>query len=163
MKHVNFALVVGFCMVSAGAFAADLSVTSFKVIRDGGGQAEALVTLNEQQEVQVKTISCSYRELTADEQKQTLITLSGAEATDALTILHNAATLASDASITDPQNTTGTWASLAVNYKFVDDSGELVTTSKKITAPIVIIGSKVSDVLTKIETLSSAAALAVCE
>ena len=163
MKQVNLALVVGFFMASTSAFASDLSVTSFTVIRDGGGQSKTLVSLNANHEVQVQTTSCSFRELTAAEQKLTQITLSGADATDALAILRNEAILASDVSITDPQVSTGTWTSMSVSYKFVGESGDLVITSKKIAAPIVIIGSKVSDILTKMESLASAAAQSVCQ
>jgi hypothetical protein len=163
MKFLNVAAVIGFGIASTGAFASELSILNFKVIRDGGGQSEALVTVNAQQEVQVQTTSCGFRELTVAEQKLTQTTLTGAAAADALAILRNEAILASDESITDPELLTGTWTSMLVTYQYRDSSGALKIESKIIKAPIVIINSKISDVRGKIESIASTAAETVCQ
>lgn len=163
MKFLNVAAVISFCIASTGAFASEISILNFKVIRDGGGQSEALVTVNEQQEVQVQTTSCGFRDLTADEQKLTQTTLTGAVAADALAILRNEAILASDESITNPEFATGTWAAMSVTFQYRDSNGALKVETKKIKAPIVIINSKLSEVRAKIESIANTAADVICQ
>lgn len=163
MKFLNVVAVMSFCIASTGAFASDLSILNFKVIRDGGGQSEAVVSLNERQEVQVQTTSCGFRILTPDERNLTQTILTGDVAADALAILRNEAILASDESITDPELLTGTWTSMLVTFQYRDSSGALKIEPKIIKTPIVIINSKLSDVRAKIESIANTAAETVCQ
>jgi hypothetical protein len=162
-KFINASAILSLVLVSTGALASNLSILNFKVIRDGGGQFEAIVAINEHHGVQVQTTSCGFRELTVDEQKLTRTTLVGDVEADALAILRNEAVLASDESIADPELATGTWATLSVSYQYADRSGERKVITKEIKAPIVIINSKRSDVYANIESIARTVAEAVCQ
>jgi hypothetical protein len=149
-------------MVLAGTAHASVSIKDFAVIRQGGGQIEVVVH-KDGKHILAFTRGCNFKKLSAKEQNQTQFTLKGDVATDAAAILDNKATLAAHTAITEPGIATGTWGSMEVNFTYVAHDRSVKSDKKTIAAPLVLIGTKISNVLHGIETEAREANKAVCK
>ncbi|KAB8031975.1 hypothetical protein [Fluviispira multicolorata] len=146
MKKIIFGLMLS----TSTAFASDVSINFFSIVRSGGGQMEAII-FQQNNTVYAYALKCKFQEISKEKQSTGMFALKGTEANDALNILNNNAIIASDESIRDPNLVTGTWLATNFEYKYKDPNGVEKTESKSIKKPIFIINSRVSNVLEKIE------------
>lgn len=158
MKNIVFGLLA----LSTTAMAGNLQIKNFSVIREGGGQLNAVVYQHAKGAV-MYVKSCGFRDLTPAEQQKTAQFLVGATAQAASDILANRAVLASDQSISDPGLMTGTWAKLEVTFSYDDFNRTGVVETRSISKPLVLINSKVSAVLTTLEDEARKNSAGICE
>src|SRR5438105_1288773 len=127
MKKV-MSLVLVMAAVPSLAFARPSyprNIESFSVIRTGGGEGEIKVIKGTGDKVFGQTVSCDFRNLTADEQAHTRFMLKGADAADALAIFDESAILAEE-KILEPLPETGSWMQISLSYSYNDFGGKPV-------------------------------------
>lgn len=131
-------MILSLVLLAGTAFSADVAITSFTISRTGGGQMNIEVKQEANSQVVGNVDSCKF-------------TLAGALRTQALAILKNQAVLASDSSIRHPYTAAGTWVELLVSYAYENFQGMMVYETKNIQAPLVLLNSKLSNVLYDVE------------
>ncbi len=155
----NFALACLF-VASAASAAENVKIVSITLAREGGGDFAAVVARSASGTVKVYTKSCSFQELTKDQQAQTMVTIEGQDALDLDMIFSNKATLASDQSI--KLGLTGTFPTLYVTYEYQDSENMTKRVRRKISKPLIALESRISPVLVNIEEKARAASMAFC-
>ncbi len=136
---------------TSASFANNISVNKFSIERTGGGQMETVVYQDINHNVYAYIYSCNYKNIDKNQQQISLQKLTGINAQDALNIFNNNVTLAKNESLRHPNLVSGTWVNLKFEYKYIGNDGIEVTQFKEIKDPIVIINTKVSNVITNIE------------
>ncbi|WP_186645919.1 hypothetical protein [Fluviispira vulneris] len=144
-------IIIGLMLSTSACFANNVTVNKFSIERTGGGQMETVVYQDVNHNVFAYIYSCNYKNIDKNQQQFTLQKLSGINAQEALNILNNNVILAANESLRHPNMVSGTWLNLKFEYKYVGNDGFEVTQFKDIKDPIVIINSKVSNVIHNIE------------
>ncbi|MBY0371411.1 hypothetical protein K2X33_12035 [bacterium] len=146
-------LVIALSLASASAFAADVRINQFSVVRTGGGQMEAVVYANKVGAV-LYVKSCNFKDLDVNQQTQTAVYLKGKLQQEASLILANRATLATDQSVTNPNLMSGTWVSMNVSFSYEDWNQTTKTEVREIQKPLIYINGAASNILSDLETLA---------
>jgi hypothetical protein len=164
----KFILSICVLFITASSAHADIyrTINTFTVVRDGGGQAQILVsarpTQNGTSEIVGTLVSCNFKTLKADQ--QLILTLTKETADKAAKILGGSALIAQK-TILKPILPTGSFPALQIDYSYKDFKGNVLTDSVRIPSPVVIIDGQASSVLTDIENevRGVAASMKVCD
>jgi hypothetical protein len=148
-------------LLSSVASAADVTILDFSV--DGSGTARYEIAVSRQQSKFVlRTVSCGSKTLTAQEQLNTEIVLTGGDATEVAAIFANQAILAADQSVRSPFAPTGLWRTLNVNFQYRQPNGSPKEGKAWMRAPLVILKGKTSSILKRLETRALQASESIC-
>jgi len=136
------------------------TIQSFTIDREGGGTKTAVVSLNSNNEVQITTKYCNYKDLNQVDQLKSTFVLSGTSilAEQSKKVLSQRAIIASEVEDFKPVLFGGTWLNTTINYTTETEyartpqnpSGTGVE-SVKVNRPIIVIDSKVTGLLRNLE------------
>jgi len=143
-------MILASFLLATSAFANDVKISQFSVLRDGGGQIFVDVLPNGTS-IQAVIRSCGFKDLSASQQLDTRFNLVGDDETAARAILKGEAVLGAEVPMRDPNLASGTWPQMKVNFSYKNFDGSVKSEIKYIDAPLVIVDGKASEILKNIE------------